>query len=211
MPSIEQILAKLGEVANEWKMLAVFWHVYFGAIIIALAVGKRPKKKPAGLLLALPLLSVSAIAWISDNPFNGAVFALAGAAVAFISMKLKDERVQVASLPLLMGGAVLFAFGWIYPHFLETASFLPYLYAAPVGLIPCATLIVVIGLALILDGLGSRVLSWIFVGLGLFYGLTGVFRLSVRIDWVLVLAALILLRGPALLKGRSSGAAGPIL
>jgi len=55
------------------------------------------------------------------------------------------------------------------------------------------------------------VLSWIFVGLGLFYGLTGVFRLSVRIDWVLVLAALILLRGPALLKGRSSGAAGPIL
>ena len=41
MPSIEQILAKLGEVANEWKMLAVFWHVYFGAIIIALAVGKR--------------------------------------------------------------------------------------------------------------------------------------------------------------------------
>ena len=84
MPSVEQILAKPGEIANEWKMVAVFWHVYFGAIV----------------------------------------------------------------------AAVLFVYGWIYPHFLGTISFLPYLFAAPLGLIPCATLVVVIVPALILNGLG---------------------------------------------------------
>ena len=201
MPSVEEILSKLSDVANSRKPLAVFWHVYFGAIVVALIAGKRPRKRQAGLLVALPLISVGAIAWLSGNPFNGMVFDGAGIAFALIALKLKDERVEFAPLPLLLSGAALFAFGWIYPHFLETTSFLPYLYAAPLGLIPCATLIISIGLALILNGLGSRALSLILAGLGLFYGVTGVFQLGVRVDWVLVLGALLLL-GVALFRSR---------
>lgn len=201
MPSVAEILSKLSDVANSWKPLAVFWHVYFGAIVVALIAGKRPRKRQAGLLVALPLISVGAIAWLSGNPFNGMVFDGAGIAFALIALKLKDERVEFAPLPLLLSGAALFAFGWIYPHFLETTSFLPYLYAAPLGLIPCATLIISIGLALILNGLGSRALSLILAGLGLFYGVTGVFQLGVRVDWVLVLGALLLL-GVALFRSR---------
>jgi hypothetical protein len=159
-------------------------------------MGKRPKQKIAGLLLSLPFFSVSAIAWISGNPFNGIVFAAAGFALAFVSLKLKDESVRFASPPFLAAGAVCFAFGWIYPLFLETTSFLPYLYASPVGLIPCATLISLIGLALLLNGFGSRAVSLILGVIGLFYGITGVAQLKVSLDWALVAAAaLILVRG----------------
>jgi hypothetical protein len=81
-------------------------------------------------------------------------------------------------------------FGWIYPHFLETTSFVPYLYSAPLGLIPCPTLSMVVGLGLILGSFGSR--GWTFtVGVvGLFYGLFGAVRLGVSLDWVLVVGAL---------------------
>jgi hypothetical protein len=87
-------------------------------------------------------------------------------------------------------GALLFAFGWVYPHFLNTSSFLPYLYSAPTGLIPCPTLSIVIGLALILGGLGARTWSLVLGVTGIFYGIFGSAWLGVLIDWVLLLGAL---------------------
>ena len=40
MPSPGQILAGLKTIANSWTALAVVWHVFFGAIIIAVILGK---------------------------------------------------------------------------------------------------------------------------------------------------------------------------
>ncbi len=81
------------------------------------------------------------------------------------------------------------ALGWVYPHFLATDSFLPYLYAAPVGLLPCPTLLAVTGLALILRGLDCRPWSLTLGAVGLFYGLFGALRLGVVIDGTLILGA----------------------
>jgi hypothetical protein len=86
----------------------------------------------------------------------------------------------------------LVAFGWIYPHFLETGTWTAYLYAAPLGLIPCPTLSAVAGAAIILDGLGSR--GWpmtLAVG-GAFYGLFGWLRFGVTIDLALLARAALL-------------------
>ena len=52
-------------------------------------------------------------------------------------------------------GLVMIGFGWVYPHFLEGPA-IDYLYASPVGLVPCPTLAVAIGFALLGNGLGSR-------------------------------------------------------
>jgi len=205
MPTVDEILSGLREVANNWKVLAIFWHVYFGAAIVALVFGRRPSKKTAGLLLALPIFSVGAIAWISANPFNGIVFALAGILIVVFSIKLRSEKAQTAPAPFLIPGALMCAFGWIYPHFLETSSFLPYLYSAPIGLVPCATLSIVVGTALVLNGLGSRAICIVLGVMGLFYGMTGVAQLKVAVDWALLTgAAIILVLGFFLKSNRPS-------
>jgi len=193
MPTAEQILLGLKEVANNWRPLAIFWHVYFAALVMILISGIRPARRTAGLLLGLPLLSVSIAAWTVSNPFNGVVYAIIGVLVIYLSTRLPRENVRLAPLPIMIPGIILFLFGWVYPHFLETTSFFPYLYSAPTGLIPCPTLSIVIGLFLILDCLGSRALSLILGLLGLFYGLIGAFRLRVSIDGVLLLGAVITL------------------
>ena len=190
MPNAEQILTGLKEISNTWRILAVFWHVYFAAVVITLILGVRYKKRLAGILLLLPLASVSIVAWISSNPFNGLVYALISILLVVISFKLPRENIQIAPLWIAIPGILIFIFGWIYPHFLNTSSFLSYLYSAPTGLIPCPTLSIVIGLALILNGLNSRSLLIVLGIPGLFYGITGVFQLGVKIDLILLLGAL---------------------
>jgi hypothetical protein len=190
MPTPQQILRGLEELANGWRPLAVFWHAYFGALLMSLCLGARPDRRLAGVLLSLPLLSVSALAWMSANPFNGTLFALTGIASIAMAVKLPEGRVGLGPRWALIAGCLLSAFGWVYPHFLETSPFLTYLYAAPTGLVPCPTLSIVIGVSLILNALGSRL--WCFVlGLtGVFYGIFGAVRLGVAIDVFLLAGAL---------------------
>jgi hypothetical protein len=193
MPNSEQILNGLSTIANQWQILAIAWHIYFAALAGGLALGFRPSKRIGAILLVLPLLSVSILAWLAANPFNGLLFALASIALLIIAIRLPQEPVEIAPLWLTAAGIFLFLFGWLYPHFLENASFLPYLYAAPTGLIPCPTLSIVTGLSLMVGGLESRTWSGVLGGMGLFYALFGAIRLGVAIDLILLLGALLLL------------------
>ncbi len=194
MPTNEQILAGLSSIANAGKAIAVFWHLYFGVIAVLFFSGVRPPLlRIAGLLLGLPFFSVSIAAWIFSNPFNGIIFALIGCLVLFFSARLPRDTVRTAPRVTLAPGILLFLFGWLYPHFLDNSSFLTFLYAAPTGLIPCPTLSIVIGLALMANGLQSRAVSVLLGISGLFYGIIGVFRLGVAIDWVLLLGAPVIL------------------
>jgi hypothetical protein len=193
MPTPEIILAGLKGIANDWKWLAIFWHIYFATLVLGLSMGGRPSKRITGILLGLPFFSVSTLAWLSGNPFNGTLFALSGIVILVLSIKLPMERIRIAPPWAVIAGTLMFVFGWIYPHFLESASFLPYLYAAPTGLIPCPTLSIIIGLAIILGGLESRAWS-LFLGIiGVFYSIFGAARLGVTFDWVLLLGALIIM------------------
>lgn len=189
MPTAQQILRGLEEIANGWVPLAVLWHGYFGVAAFGLALGVRPSRSTAGILLALPLLSVSALAWASGNPFNGTFFGATGIVLLAIAVRLARAPVRIGPAWAVILGGLLFAFGWIYPHFLDAPSPLAYLYAAPTGLIPCPTLSIVIGLSLVLGGLGSR--SWCLVlgALGTFYGVFGAVVLGVLIDLVLLAGA----------------------
>ena len=73
MPTADQILNGLREIANTWKALSILWHIYFGVYAVVLAIGYRPTKRFAGILLGLPFLSVSASAWMQPNPVNGVI------------------------------------------------------------------------------------------------------------------------------------------
>lgn len=189
MPTPDEILAGLRTIANDWRILAILWHGYFAVLILGLVAGLRLKERLFGVLLAVPLLSVGALAWIHDNPFNGVFFALTGIVLLGIAARLQKEGVGLASLRLTIPGAFLIAFGWVYPHFLKDTGPVAYLYSAPTGLVPCPTLSVVIGFTLVLRGLRSRAWCLVLSAVGLFYGAFGAARLGVTIDWILFVGA----------------------
>lgn len=194
MPSPDEILAGLSQIANDASALAVAWHALALVALLALAPGWRPSRRQLGLLLTLPLLSVSALAWTHGNPFNGAVFAAGAVALAVLSARWRDRQPPGgAPLWARLAGAALLAFGWVYPHFVAVDSPLSYLYAAPLGLVPCPTLSAVVGATLLAGGLGSRAWSLLLGALGLLYGLFGGLRLGVAIDLVLIAGAAALL------------------
>jgi hypothetical protein len=87
---------------------------------------------------------------------------------------------------------MLIAFGWGYPHFLETDRWMMYAYGAPLGVLPCPTLSAVIGATLILGLLGSAMWSITLATTGLVYGAVGVFVLGVQLDYALLAGALVL-------------------
>ena len=77
MPTPDTILAGLTAVANESRLLAVFWHAYIAALLLAIATRRGLSNRLICTLLVLPLLSVSGLARHSHSPFNGAFFGLA--------------------------------------------------------------------------------------------------------------------------------------
>ena len=189
MPNPSEILAGLAAISNEMKFLAIVCHIVIGLWIVALVSGWRPTRRLAAIALLLPLVSVGVLAWMYRNPFNGVVFLLAALGLAVMGSRLPKAKVEIrAGLYTAIGG-VLVLFGWIYPHFVAGGSWLKYLYASPVGLIPCPTLCVVTGFALIFKGFEARAPSLLLAALGIFYAVFGAFRLGVWIDIVLLAGA----------------------
>ncbi|XKE47022.1 hypothetical protein LG302_07785 [Halomonas organivorans] len=193
MPTQDQILSGLAMIANRWTMLAIAWHGVFALLLLGLWFRRVPDRRATALLLTLPLLSVSALAWWQGNPFNGVIFLVAAGGLGACGMRLSASRIRLGPPWARFLGLGIVLFGWVYPHFLDTASPLAYLYAAPLGLVPCPTLSALIGVTLVANGLGSRPWVGLLGGMGLFYGLFGAAYLGVALDWVLLASALVLL------------------
>jgi hypothetical protein len=192
MPSASSILQQLGAIANDGFAVAVGWHLVIAVAGASLLIGWRPRKRVAAALLALPVGSAATSAIISANPFNG--IALGALFVALLTLAIRMEGAPIERVPswALVLGLVMIAYAWVYPHFLDGRGVLAYLYGAPVGLVPCPTLSLVIGFGLVAGGFASR--SWMITVAvaGAFYGLFGWLRLGVAIDVVLAAGAMAL-------------------
>jgi hypothetical protein len=194
MPSSQVIVAGLAQIANRAFAFAVAVHVVLGLLAIAIALGARPTWRVGLALVSLLLASVSAVALLFGNPFNGGVFALLAAAYAGAALRWRDAPERLKYAPFVRGiGWVLLVFGWTYPHFLDQSSPFAYLIGAPLGLVPCPTLAFTLGLTL--TGLvpAAAPLSLTLGASALFYGLFGMLRLGVMLDGVLLFGGLVLL------------------
>lgn len=189
MPTPEQILQGLTAISNEARWVAISWHAVALALGFALLLGWRPPQRVFGLVLALPLLSASIAAWAFRNPFNGTTILLVALVMVVTALRSSTKPIGPGPTWTIVSGALMTGFGLLYPHFLAAESVIDYMYAAPVGLVPCPTLSVVVGLLLISGGLGARALSSTVSIAGLFYGLFGTLRLGVMIDVVLIAGA----------------------
>jgi hypothetical protein len=189
VPSPDTVLTGLTAIANDWRWLAITWHVLLAALLAMLLAGWRPSIRLLGLLLVGPLLSVSLVAWLSENPFNSAVFAIVVAALLATAVRVPNTPVRLAAPAWVVPGVVFVMFGWTYPHFVSTDSWTTYVYASPFGILPCPTLSVVIGITLLFADLHSRSWTTSLAVSGLLYGAIGVFGLGVALDWGLLLAS----------------------
>jgi hypothetical protein len=194
MPNPSEILADLGAAANGAIAVAALWHVVMAAVAIALGLGWRPSQRLAGQLIAVPLASVALVGIAFENPFNAGVFAGLAAAQFVLARRGSTEPVRIGPVSATAIALLMLILGWGYPHFLGDQSSWLYFFAAPLGVVPCATLYAVIGLALL--GATSRAASNVLSGAGIFFGLFGTARLGVWLDLGLVLgsAALFALR-----------------
>ena len=192
MPSPDAILAGLTEAANRWRWLAVVWHVLLAATTIAALTGRQLSNRVLALVAVALIASVSVVSWVTGNPFNGIVFG-GLAIVLFVSaLRLYPASLRLEAPLRVIPGAALVLFGAAYPHFLKTDSWIEYAYAAPLGLIPCPTLAVVIGFMLLFRNVGTTAWTVSLIVAGLLYGIVGVFVLGVGLDVVLLAGALAL-------------------
>lgn len=189
----EEIIAGLQAIVNNNVIIATLWHVAIYGLIISLFFNWNPSNKLMAILFFLPVLSVSILAWYSGNPFNGTLFAVLAVLIIIFGLKASSQPITFSQLAFPMIGVLMIVFALSYPHFLESDSIIRYLYASPVGLIPCPTLSLLIGFALVYNGFGSNALTISLIVYGLFYGLFGVFRLGVTLDIGLIIGALSLL------------------
>jgi hypothetical protein len=193
VPTPSQILETLSALAQKWWVLAVVWHLYFAALAASLALKWRPTKSLAALILAVPLLSVVVMAWLSGNPFTTSILGAVFIGLTAIGWRLPKTPLHIPVGPLLVPGVLMVLFGLVYPHFLGAAPVLTYLYAAPVGIVPCPTLSVLVGFSIILGSMGSRSWGLLLGAAGIFYGAFGALHLGVTLDWALFLGAVVLL------------------
>src|SRR5579859_337301 len=201
MPTPQEILAGLADTAQRFGYVARVWHLGILAAVVALVAGCRPPMRTAATMLVAPLVSVAALALVTWSPFNAAVFSVLAWVTLAIGWRFGSNSVQLGPRWQAIGGTMMIAFGWFYPHFVDSDSFVSYFYQAPTGLLPCPTLALVIGFSLLFAGFGSPAWSTTLAIAGLFYGLFGALRLGVRIDVVLVVGAL----APALVAFEGRG------
>jgi len=200
MPTRDEIIAGLASVANEYGTIAITWHIIIFLIIVALFAGWKPGNSLMILLLSSLLMSVSVIAVISGNIFNAAVFAFLVVLSIYATLRSGNSTIRGDRSWPGIAGLALIIFGLVYPEFLQTISLLEFAYAAPTGVIPCPTLCVLTGFALLYKGFSSVTWSVAIAVTGLFYGLFGAIYLGVYADWFLVAGAVLLMINTFLLS-----------
>jgi len=185
------ILTSAAAIAAEWRWLAVVWHAAFALVLLAMLALNIRDRRTIALTAALPFTTVAALAWWSGNPFNGTVFTVIATILVAIAMRLPASSIALGPPWAVGAGTCCCAFGWVYPHFLS-GTWTQYLYAAPLGLLPCPTLAMCVGLSLITQSLGSVRWTIIVFAAAVTYGVIGVFALGVTIDWALIAGAVML-------------------
>jgi hypothetical protein len=191
MPSSSEILKNLSDLSHSYIWLAVLWHL--AVFTMMLRKGWRPRQRHAAQILLLPLFSVSALAWIHGNPFNGLIFLVLIFILGLISFQMAHRPVSLNRKWTFPLGVFTLLYALVYPHFLADESPWLYLIAAPVGIVPCPTLSLVFGFTLIFSGFHSRTWQAACVAAGLFYALFGIVILGVWLDAGLLLSTVAML------------------
>lgn len=189
MPTSSTILEQLAAATNQLTWLAIAWHIAILAIAVVLGQGWRSARRQAALLLVTPALSVGVVATVYGAWFNAVSFGVLALVLLLMTGALEQRwRVRGPLWSKYLGIAMI-AYGFCYPHFVDGAWYRS-LYAAPVGVVPCPTLAVIIGFTLLSRGSRSRAIPTALAAWAAFYALFGIVILGVVLDLGLLVGAI---------------------
>jgi hypothetical protein len=193
MPTKDEILLWLTNVTNDHVPVAIAWHLLIFILLAALFAGWKPGNRMLLWMLTLLLISVAIFALLSANYFNALVFAAASGISLVIASRSSSAPIAGNKPWADIAGIIMIFYGLFYPGFLDVLFTIEYLYASPTGLIPCPTLAVLTGFALLYNNFQQRSWGFLIALMGLFYGAFGLFYLGVLFDIGLLAGALLLL------------------
>jgi len=182
------MLDYLSMVANKNLGLNMAAHLAVIVAIASLYLLKDLKVKKYifnGTILAL-FLSVTVNAIIYGNPFHVLTFGILAvmAAVELIRGKNQVDTPKKSINTIIAYGFVFI--GLWYPEFSD--SMFKALLLSPVGMLPCPTLITVLGMLNLYSPNISKLQFVVTVLLGTVYGVIGTFRFGVYLDvWLIVI------------------------
>ena len=187
----EMILEYLSMVSNQNLAVNLIMHlVILGAVFAVFAV-KNILLKKLIVNSAILILSLSVLinAWIYGNPFHLVTFAiLAGfAGWELLTGKNNFHTPEMNSITLI--ALVFIVLGLWYPDFVEVNKVQSLLFA-PVGIVPCPTLLVTLGLLSLAYTRINMLQYVVTITMGLIFGIIGTFVLKVYLDVSLLLAVL---------------------
>lgn len=185
MFSADLILANLqSEVTRLWFVSAVQHMVL--PFVLLYAFRRERGGSIVSVYFGLTALLVSTLAVAhSFNLFNELVFALLGLALILGRRQGALRFPPLTAYPMI-GYAALVA-GYWYPHFVDSA--LAVLVRSPYSVVPCPSLLVILGVT-VATGIRFAVWAeWLLVCAGLFYGITGVIKLRVLVDLPLIVVS----------------------
>ncbi|MES1216147.1 MAG: hypothetical protein ABUT20_11575, partial [Bacteroidota bacterium] len=192
MPSTEEILRSLKHITIDFFPFAIGWHILIYTLILYFFIAKqKPSNRFMGFLSCFSLLSVAVFAWLAKNPFNGILFSLTALFLFLQTLRMPAQSIKYnSSLSIRAAGIFILASGLFYPHFSDN-RIIEYFYATPMGLIPCPTLLMIIGFHLIFRIEQNRSWKIGLIIISLFYGVFGFFKLRVTFDIILLIAAFV--------------------
>jgi hypothetical protein len=189
MPLSTRILDQLATTTSELTFIGIGWHLATAAVAIALFAGWKPSTRHTALLLIMPILSVATISTAYSSWFNAISFTLLA---LLLTIGLDDAaprwHLHGPAWSRLLGIALI-VYGFCYPHFVAGAWYRA-LYAAPLGVVPCPTLAVVVGFTLLGPANGSRTIPTLLAVWTTFYAVFGIAVLGVVLDTGLLVGAI---------------------
>lgn len=191
MPSPRQILEQLTRLATEGRTLGLLWHVVVLAALAFVVARKWEGRASLAVATVFPMFTASLVAFATGNWVNGLVLDLGALTMIVISRKFAGTLIEIGRpIPFTIGVATLL-YALFYTHFTPIRSWTD-VWMTPIGVLPCPTMALVIGLGLMAGGFRSRAWSLTAAVLGLGYSLFGVFVLKVQWDLGLFAAAVVM-------------------
>lgn len=194
------MLLYLAGVSNKYLTMNVLCHgVVYAAIILYFWFQSRGQKVIAGVIRLISIIfllsSVTIIAIKNGNPFHVITFAVTTILLLVLGVKGLRKREGSyfptggrLSLFLKITSAILLFIGIFYPEFTEV-SLPQFLIYAPVGIVPCPTLLTTLGLINLTADHNDRSILVVLAVMSGIYGIVGVFVFHVYLDIALLILA----------------------
>ena len=187
----ESILNAIHAAANTSQVVNLVMHLLvLGAVLSLFSISNVKVKRYVfdGTLFILAA-SVATISIVNGNPFNLITFVIIAIVSIIEVIRGKNWVSRPKMNPNSIACFVFILVGFVYPEFVNAnALVLPIV--SPLGAIPCATLLVILGMLNLLVPQVNKTQFIVTTMLGLFYGVTGVFQLKVYLDIALLILVL---------------------